>query len=43
MSEINITIKDLTGKDFKVKINDDATVGDLKNENEKICKELPEN
>ena len=33
MSEINITIKDLTGKDFKVKINDELTVLDLKKEN----------
>ena len=43
MTEINITIKDLTGKDFKVKISDELTVLDLKKENQKVCNELPEN
>ena len=34
-NEITITIKDLTGKDFKVTIKASATVLELKNENEK--------
>jgi hypothetical protein len=35
--KITITIKDLTGKDFKVTIASDATVLDLKKENCKQC------
>ncbi len=35
--KITITIKDLTGKDFKVTIVSSATVLDLKKENCKQC------
>ena len=38
--QITVTIKDLKGKDFQVKIAKTATVLDLKNENSKHC-EVP--